>query len=410
VRVTHVIAFVLAAGAAGAEEATSGAAGAGTGPGASAGAAARTGPITVTYRSQTAVYLSAGRSAGLAVGDRLALLSGPDKAAELEVLFLADHSSSCRVVSEARPVKPGDKLVRLGPPRAAAPADGARELTVTEPADPPTVAYGSTGRARGSQQRWARIAGGASAGIGGFRDSSGSGRNVQEQQARADVTARDILGEPLEARVRVSGRHIEREGLRSQSLKAVDSRQRLYEASVAWAPVGGSFSAAAGRLGGGSFVGLGYLDGVVGQARPASGVQLGGFFGRTPDVQDVGVPTGAKYGAFVRFAKPGRSPGELLFSGEPLSAERAHQLAMVNRVVSPDELTSAGRALARSIAANAPLAVRAMKQAILAGRAQRLSEAPAEVRGAAAQARASEDAVEGLRAVAEKRRPVFRGR
>jgi len=315
VRVTHVIAFVLAAGAAGAEEATSGAAGAGTGPGASAGAAARTGPITVTYRSQTAVYLSAGRSAGLAVGDRLALLSGPDKAAELEVLFLADHSSSCRVVSEARPVKPGDKLVRLGPPRAAAPADGARELTVTEPADPPTVAYGSTGRARGSQQRWARIAGGASAGIGGFRDSSGSGRNVQEQQARADVTARDILGEPLEARVRVSGRHIEREGLRSQSLKAVDSRQRLYEASVAWAPVGGSFSAAAGRLGGGSFVGLGYLDGVVGQARPASGVQLGGFFGRTPDVQDVGVPTGAKYGAFVRFAKPGRSAGELLFSG-----------------------------------------------------------------------------------------------
>jgi enoyl-CoA hydratase/carnithine racemase len=99
---------------------------------------------------------------------------------------------------------------------------------------------------------------------------------------------------------------------------------------------------------------------------------------------------------------------ELLFSGEPLSAERAHQLAMVNRVTSPDELMSAAQAVARSIAANAPLAIRAMKQAILAGRTQRTWDAPAEVRESATRARTSEDAVEGLRAVAEKRRPVFR--
>jgi enoyl-CoA hydratase/carnithine racemase len=101
---------------------------------------------------------------------------------------------------------------------------------------------------------------------------------------------------------------------------------------------------------------------------------------------------------------------ELLFSGEPLSAERAHQVAMVNRVTSPDELMSETRSMARSIAANAPLAVRAMKQAILAGRTQRIWDAPAEVRDAATRARSSEDAVEGLRAIAEKRRPDFRGR
>lgn len=101
---------------------------------------------------------------------------------------------------------------------------------------------------------------------------------------------------------------------------------------------------------------------------------------------------------------------ELLFSAEPITAERAYELAMVNRLSEPQELDAAAKALARAIAGNAPLAVRAMKQAILAGRAQRAIEAPAEVRAAAERARSSEDAVEGLRAVAEKRKPRFQGR
>ena len=61
--------------------------------------------ITVTYRSETAVYVSAGRAAGLAVGDRLVLGAPPDTVAEVEVTFLAEHSASCRVVKESRPLK-----------------------------------------------------------------------------------------------------------------------------------------------------------------------------------------------------------------------------------------------------------------------------------------------------------------
>ena len=318
-RGTILVVTMLAGGAAGAQEGTGSGASAGTGSGASAGSTARTGPITVTYRSQTAVYLSAGRSAGLAVGDRLALLSGNDKAAELEVVFLAEHSSSCKVVSEgSRALKPGDKVVRLGPARAAAPASAAApEFTVKPPDRPSSVVYASGPAPRRNQQQWARVTGGASIAAGGFADSSGSNRNLQEQHARADVSAREIGGMPLEARVRMSTRRIHREGLRpTQGLKAEDTRQRLYEASLAWAPAGGAFSAAFGRLGGGPFPNMGYLDGILAQGQAAPGVYVGGFLGRTPDALDVGVPTGAKYGAFVRFSSPrAGSPGELVFSG-----------------------------------------------------------------------------------------------
>jgi enoyl-CoA hydratase/carnithine racemase len=101
---------------------------------------------------------------------------------------------------------------------------------------------------------------------------------------------------------------------------------------------------------------------------------------------------------------------ELLFSAEPISAERAHALAMVNRLVAPNDLDASVAKLAQAIAGNAPLAVRAMKLAILAGRTQRAYEVAPEVRAAAEIARSSDDAREGLRAILEKRRPQFTGR
>src|SRR6185503_1306405 len=88
-------------------------------PALGAGAQTASAPVAVTYRSETAVYVSGGRAAGLAVGDRLGVLSGRETVAELEVTFLAEHSSSCRILKETQPVKRGDRVVRLGTPRPA---------------------------------------------------------------------------------------------------------------------------------------------------------------------------------------------------------------------------------------------------------------------------------------------------
>jgi hypothetical protein len=319
VKATALLGLLLAGGVAGAQERPgSSSAAPGTADTTGPPGATRTGALLVTYRSQTAVYVSAGRAAGLAIGDRLALMSGQDKMAELEVVFLAEHSSSCTVVSETRPVKPGDRLVRLGAPKPAPAADGPREITVSPGSERPT-AYAPAARPGADQRQ--RVYGSVSGGYGTFQDRSGSARDIDERLVRADVVGRSLGGLPLDARVRASGRQIERANVRGFAVDATDSRHRLYEASVSWAPREARYSAAAGRLGAYPVRGLGFLDGVMGQVGVLSGLQVGAFAGRTPDALDVGVPSGTKYGAFLRLGGRGGSvPGDFTVSGVRESA------------------------------------------------------------------------------------------
>ncbi len=100
---------------------------------------------------------------------------------------------------------------------------------------------------------------------------------------------------------------------------------------------------------------------------------------------------------------------ELLFTGETIDAERALRLGLVNRVVPAAVLEEESRTLATCIAANAPIAVRAMKEYVR--RASRaLTSIPHDDLAALADGvHRSSDLQEGLRARHEKRRPTFRG-
>ena len=255
--------------------------------------------MAVTYRSATSVYVSGGRAAGLAVGDRLAVRSGPETIAELEVAFLAEHSASCRIVSETRPVKPGDRVARLGAPRAAASPAPAPQATPS-PAAPPVSAEDHRGDRRRTGPGYGRLTGGISVGYTGFWDQSESGRDLNEAMVRYDVAARDIGGQPLEARVRGTHRQVDRSGVRGVILSAKDTRDRIYELSLAYAPFRGRFSATAGRIGAHPFASIGYLDGVLAEARPTSNLQLGAFGGNTIVIG--GPAGGTKAGGFLRFA------------------------------------------------------------------------------------------------------------
>lgn len=101
---------------------------------------------------------------------------------------------------------------------------------------------------------------------------------------------------------------------------------------------------------------------------------------------------------------------EILLTGDPISAQRAYEIGFVNHVVSPNQVMTKALALAETIAENAPLTVAAAKEMVYMttdmGRRAGLEAA----RHLFDYVYRSEDAQEGPRAFAEKRKPRWQGR
>jgi enoyl-CoA hydratase len=101
---------------------------------------------------------------------------------------------------------------------------------------------------------------------------------------------------------------------------------------------------------------------------------------------------------------------ELLLTGEPMDAERAAAVGLVNRVVDEGTALDAAVELAGVIAANGPLAVAATKEIVQSVPAWGPEEMWARQDQVIAPVFASDDAREGSVAFAERRPPVWRGR
>jgi enoyl-CoA hydratase/carnithine racemase len=99
----------------------------------------------------------------------------------------------------------------------------------------------------------------------------------------------------------------------------------------------------------------------------------------------------------------------ILLTGRPLSAHRAWEIGMVHEVVPAADLERVAADLARGIAEAAPLALAGMKQTVLRAVSLRERVEHADLDALASHARRSRDAREGVRAMLEKRKPLFHG-
>jgi enoyl-CoA hydratase/carnithine racemase len=127
-------------------------------------------------------------------------------------------------------------------------------------------------------------------------------------------------------------------------------------------------------------------------------------------VTEVKVGRGSPWAAPLSWLVPPRVALEILLTGDPLDAHRAREVGLVNQVVPAAELRERTQQLARRIAANAPLSVRASKRTAYLSARYPLSEAYDRAEEIWAPVYRSSDAQEGPAAFRDKRAPVWTGR
>jgi enoyl-CoA hydratase len=101
---------------------------------------------------------------------------------------------------------------------------------------------------------------------------------------------------------------------------------------------------------------------------------------------------------------------DIMFSGRRLKTEEALRIGLINRVVDAEELEAVTVEYAQTLAANAPLSIRASKYFINQLGLERAARDEARMDAMQREAEDSEDFKEATKSFLEKRKPVFQGR
>jgi enoyl-CoA hydratase len=107
---------------------------------------------------------------------------------------------------------------------------------------------------------------------------------------------------------------------------------------------------------------------------------------------------------------PQRIMMEIILTGKPITAQRAYEIGLVNRIADPEMLIDTALELARDILDGAPLSVKAGRDTVMLATEMGRAAALQAARAASEYTYMSDDAQEGPRAFAEKRTPLWKGR
>ena len=121
----------------------------------------------------------------------------------------------------------------------------------------------------------------------------------------------------------------------------------------------------------------------------------------------IGLAAGGGSPALLPRALPPGKALQMLMTGDPITAQEAHRLGMVNEIYPQAELMDAAHRIAAKIASNSPTAVQAVKRAVRMGEGQPIEQAIAIMMEAHWRSAVHPDRIEGIGAFNENRDPTF---
>jgi len=127
-------------------------------------------------------------------------------------------------------------------------------------------------------------------------------------------------------------------------------------------------------------------------------------------ITEVKVGRGSPWAAPLIHMIPQRIYMEIVLTGRPITAHRAYEIGLVNQLTEPGELMDTAIGLAKEVLEGAPLSVKAARESVMLATEMGRSAALKAALAAHETAYNSEDAQEGPRAFAEKRKPVWQGK
>ncbi|HUD27225.1 MAG TPA: enoyl-CoA hydratase-related protein [Novosphingobium sp.] len=127
-------------------------------------------------------------------------------------------------------------------------------------------------------------------------------------------------------------------------------------------------------------------------------------------ITEVKVGRGSPWAAPLIHMIPQRIFMEIVLTGKPITAARAYEIGLVNRLAEPGAVLDAAIELALEVLEGAPLSVKAARETVMLSTEMGRSAALAAARAAHEHTYHSHDAQEGPRAFAEKRKPEWTGR
>lgn len=249
----------------------------------------------VKYISNENVYLDAGSSEGLVIGDRLVIKRGETGIAGLEIVFVADHSSSCKVLVSKEKVKVGDiaEMVKKMP----AEQEKAQKTISRKRVD------SSKTRGNSRQKPFVRMSGYASVLWYHVEDRSPAHGRYDQPTFRLNLKLDKFWGRDFIFQLRTRSRYYQRVSSYANISPNEDWQNRIYECSFGYNNSESILNFNFGRIISNKFSGAGYIDGALLQVNCSSALRIGAFAGTQPEWgYDDFQASLQKYGGYFNFS------------------------------------------------------------------------------------------------------------